>query len=77
MTCETSSRGLRRDHEVAGQPAYTALSREARHVLLASDRTQAVELLDLIGRELMRYRSWGPQRKSPRSTVGEELWGRP
>ena len=50
---------FRRDRHAAGQPAYTALSREARHVLLAGDRTQAMELLDLVGRELMRYRSWG------------------
>ena len=50
---------FRRGRQAGNQPAYTALSREARHVLLASDRTQAVELLDLVGRELMRYRSWG------------------
>ena len=49
----------RRDRQAGDQPAYTALSREARHVLLTSDRTQAMELLDLVGRELMRYRSWG------------------
>ena len=51
--------GLRHDHEVAGQQAYTAMSREARHVLLTSDKVQAMELLDLVGRDLMRYRSWG------------------
>ena len=50
---------FRRDRDAAGQPAYTALSRETRHVLLTSDRTQAMDLLDLVGRELMRYRSWG------------------
>ena len=49
---------FRRGRQAGNQPAYTALSREARHVLLASSRTQAVELLDLVGRELMRYRSW-------------------
>ena len=50
---------LRRGHDAADQPAYTALSTQARHVLLSSDKTQAMELLDLLGRELMRYRSWG------------------
>ena len=50
---------LRRDHDAADQPAYTALSTQARHVLLSSDRTQPMELLDLLGRELMRYRSLG------------------
>ena len=50
---------FRRDRQAGDQPAYTALSREARHMLLISDRTQAMELLDLVGRELMRYRSWG------------------
>ena len=50
---------LRRDHDAAGQPVYTALSGQARHVLLSSDKTQPMELLDLVGRELMRYRSWG------------------
>ena len=50
---------FRRDRQAADQPAYTALSREARHLLLTSDKVQAMELLDLVGRELMRYRSWG------------------
>ncbi len=40
-------------------PAYTALSKGARHVLLSSDKTEAAELLDLVGRELVRFRSWG------------------
>ena len=50
---------LRRDRHATGQPPYTALSAKTRHVLLSSNRTQAMELLDLLGRELMRYRSWG------------------
>ena len=60
------------DRDGAGQPAYTALSRETRHLLLTSDKTQAMELLDLVGRELMRYRSWGHNRKGPWSTVAEK-----
>lgn len=40
-------------------PEFSALSPDARHVLLESDRKDALELLDLIGRELMRFRSWG------------------
>ena len=50
---------LQRDHNAAGQPKYTALSRETRCLLVSSDKKEALELLDLIGRELMRYRSWG------------------
>lgn len=49
----------RRGHDAAEQPAYTALSPQTRHVLLSSDGKQPMELLDLVGRELMRYRSWG------------------
>ena len=40
-------------------PPYTAFSAKARHLLLAGNKTQGIELLDLVGRELMRYRSWG------------------
>jgi CRISPR-associated protein Cmr1 len=41
-------------------PLYTALSPRARVVLLsASGRSKPLELLNLIGREMMRYRSWG------------------
>lgn len=40
-------------------PEFSALSPDARHVLLESDRKDALELLDLIGRELVRFRSWG------------------
>ena len=50
---------LRRNHNVAHQPAYTALSGETRHVLACSDKKQVMELLNLLGCELMRYRSWG------------------
>ncbi len=42
-----------------GLPEFTALSVEARHLLLSSDKKEPMNLLDLVGRELMRYRSWG------------------
>ncbi len=53
--------GLRRSHGAAGPslPEYTALSGQARHVLVPSDKKDPMELLDLVGRELVRYRSWG------------------
>ena len=50
---------LRRNHGGADQPEYTALSEKTRHVLVSSDKKEAMELLDLVGREFMRYRSWG------------------
>ena len=40
-------------------PEFTALSDQARHVMLLSNKKEPVELLDLVGRELVRYRSWG------------------
>jgi CRISPR-associated protein Cmr1 len=41
-------------------PPYTALSPRTRVVLLsARGQKQPLELLDRIGREMMRYRSWG------------------
>ena len=41
-------------------PAYTALSSRARHVLVEADgKVEPLALLDRVGRELMRYRSWG------------------
>ena len=40
-------------------PEYTALSDKTRHVLLTSNKKYPLELLDLIGRELVRFRSWG------------------
>lgn len=39
-------------------PEFTALS-GSRHVLLESDKRDPLELLDLVGRELVRFRSWG------------------
>ena len=43
----------------SGIPEYTALTPESRHVLASSSARQPMELLDLVGRELVRYRSWG------------------
>ena len=40
-------------------PEFTALSSGARHVLLSSGSTEPLELLNLVGRELVRFRSWG------------------
>ena len=40
-------------------PSFTAISNQTRHLLLSSDKTKHLELLDLVGRELVRYRSWG------------------
>ena len=43
-----------------GYPEYTALSRKSRCVLLiAEDAREPLETLDRIGREMIRYRSWG------------------
>ena len=50
---------LRRNHDAAEQPEYTALFAQTRQVLVPSDKNESMELLDLVGRELMRYRSWG------------------
>lgn len=46
---------------VAGDrlPEYTALSRPARHVVLSSGEREPLRVLDHVGRELIRYRSWG------------------
>ena len=42
-----------------GHPEFTAFSPRARHLLLESDSRECMVLLDLVGRELVRYRSWG------------------
>jgi CRISPR-associated protein Cmr1 len=47
-----------------GLPAYTALSSRSRHVLVeGTGRPSALDLLDRVGREMVRYRSWGHQGK--------------
>jgi CRISPR-associated protein Cmr1 len=44
----------------SGLPEYTALSGGARHVVLSSEEcSETLHLLDLVGREMVRYRSWG------------------
>ena len=43
----------------ASYPDYTALSAQSRHLVLTSNGRQPMELLNLVGRELVRYRSWG------------------
>ncbi len=40
-------------------PDYTAMTPSARHVLLTAKTKEPLELLDLVGREMIRYRSWG------------------
>ena len=50
---------LRPGRDRTARPEYTALSSETRHVLALSGTRNPVELLDLVGRELVWYRSWG------------------
>ena len=64
---------LRRDRHATGQPPYTALSAKTRHLLLSSNKTQALELLDLVGREFMRYRSWGHKGKGAWPRFGKRI----
>lgn len=46
-----------------GLPEFTAFSSGARHLVLRSeDCREPLELLDRIGREMVRYRSWGKGR---------------
>ena len=59
---------LRRQYGSSRFPEYTALSRDARYLLLTGKTKKPLELLDLVGRELMRFRSWGHNGK---------LFGRP
>ena len=40
-------------------PEYTALTTASRHVLMSGRTSEPLELLDLVGKELVRYRSWG------------------
>jgi CRISPR-associated protein Cmr1 len=60
---------LRRDCAGSGprgdaEAPYTALTPQSRHVLItAREHVDAITLLDLVGRELVRYRSWGKDGK--------------
>ncbi|MCC6785232.1 MAG: hypothetical protein IT457_20450 [Planctomycetes bacterium] len=44
-------------------PEFTAFWRGARHVLLSAGEVEPLELLDRIGREMVRFRSWGRERR--------------
>lgn len=50
---------LQRDGGGAAFPEFTALSAKTRHVLLSSGKKEPMELLDHVGREIVRFRSWG------------------
>ena len=51
---------LQRQANRSGLPEYTALSSGARHVVLtADDCREPLHLLDRVGREMVRERSWG------------------
>lgn len=55
-------------------PTYTVLCGETRHILLSSNRmgNEPLEILDLIGRELIWYRSWGRNGKILGNKVSEK-----
>ena len=63
---------FRRDDSTESLPEFTALSGNTRHVLLSSDKNEPVELLDLVGRELVRFRSWGRNGKILGGSVDRE-----
>ena len=53
-------KALRYETAPSDWPEFTALCSRTRHVLVRSTRSvQAMDLLNLVGCELMRYRSWG------------------
>jgi len=52
-------RGIGQIHSRSVLPEYTALSGLTRVILAASSHRHPLDLLDLVGREMMRYRSWG------------------
>ena len=64
--------GLRYGDTSATLPEFTALSTRTRHVLISSNQKEPVELLDLVGRELVRYRSWGHGGKILGSRIDSE-----
>ncbi len=53
---------LQCDREADGFPEYTAFSSGTRHILLSGGKVP-LELLDRVGREMVRYRSWGQNGK--------------
>lgn len=55
---------LQKQADRPGLPDYTAFSSGARHVVLSCEECeQPLHLLDLVGREMVRFRSWGNQGK--------------
>ena len=50
---------LRNNSGIKALPEFTALSPGSRHVLVSSEVREPVALLNLIGCELLRFRSWG------------------
>ena len=53
-------KSIRSEHGPSGWPEFTAMCGKTRHVIVRSAKhVAAMELLDLVGREMMRYRSWG------------------
>ncbi len=54
-------RHLRCDRKTEGSPGYTAFSSGTRHILLSGGDKNPLplQLLDRVGREMVRYRSWG------------------
>lgn len=54
-------------------PEFTALSQSSRHVLLSSDRSEPLDVLDLVGREMVRFRSWGHKGKILGGGVDREM----
>ena len=53
-------------------PEFSAVSAKTRHILLSSQNKEPLELLNLIGRELVRYRSWGRNGKIFRGEESEK-----
>lgn len=51
--------GLPRGDDKGALPEFTALSSRTRHVLVSNSKKEPLDLLDLLGRELVRFRSWG------------------
>ena len=50
---------LQKRHAHETSAPFTALCSRTRHLLISSDRDDPLEMLNLIGRELVRFRSWG------------------
>lgn len=73
MTLAESIQRLLRQADREGLPQYTALSRGTRLVVLSSEGCEeALQLLDLVGREMVRYRSWGNDGKILRDIPSEK-----